>query len=87
MTRLAILLVGGMRSLRVMEDVLITGDADFISMSRPLICEPDLPNRLRMHLQERSRCISANRCWPEAPGEGIGCKCPLEKQDGMTAST
>jgi len=75
-TRLPIILVGGFRSRRVMEEVLAAGDADFISLCRPLICEPDLPNRLRTGLQERSSCISANRCWAEEDGEGIACKCP-----------
>ena len=78
-TRLPIILVGGLRSRRVMEEVLVAGDADFISLCRPLICEPDLPNRLRTGLQERSACISANRCWPEGLDEGIACRCPMEK--------
>jgi 2,4-dienoyl-CoA reductase-like NADH-dependent reductase (Old Yellow Enzyme family) len=77
-TRLPIMLVGGFRSRRVMEEVLDAGDADFISLCRPLICEPDLPNRLRTGLQDRSACISANRCWAEREGEGIGCKCPIQ---------
>jgi 2,4-dienoyl-CoA reductase-like NADH-dependent reductase (Old Yellow Enzyme family) len=76
-TRLPIILVGGFRSRRVMEDVLAAGNADFISMCRPLICEPDFPNRMRQGLQERSSCISADRCWPEAEGAGVSCKCPL----------
>ncbi len=79
-TRLPIILVGGFRSRRVMEEVLTAGDADFISLCRPLICEPDLPNRLRMGLQEQSSCISANRCWAEGPGEGIACKCPITRR-------
>ena len=78
-TRLPIILVGGFRSRRAMEEVLADGDADFISLCRPLICEPDLPNRLRAGLQERSSCISANRCWAEGPDEGIACKCPIER--------
>ena len=77
LTRLPILLVGGFRSRRVMEEVLAAGEADFISLGRPLICEPDLPNRLRAGMQERSACISANRCWAEGPDEGIACKCPV----------
>lgn len=79
-TRLPIILVGGFRSRRVMEEVLGAGDADFISLSRPLICEPNFPNNLRLGLQERSSCISANDCWPDSPGEGIACKCPIERE-------
>ena len=78
-TRLPIVLVGGMRSRGVMEDVLTAGDADFVSMCRPLICEPNLPNRMRLGLQERSVCISANQCWAEEPGVGIACKCPIDR--------
>ncbi len=76
---LPLLLVGGLRSRKVMDDVLDSGDADFISMSRPLICEPDLPHRLRQG-QARATCISASRCWPADMGEGIACKCPIEDQ-------
>lgn len=79
-TRLPIILVGGFRSRAVMEDVLASGDADFISLCRPLICEPDFPLRMRQGLQERSSCISANRCWPEAEGESIACKCPRRNE-------
>jgi 2,4-dienoyl-CoA reductase-like NADH-dependent reductase (Old Yellow Enzyme family) len=73
-TRLPVALVGGLRSRSMMEDVLESGDADVISLSRPLICEPDLPRRLRESQQERSACTSCGRCWPEGPGEGIGCR-------------
>ncbi|NIN64909.1 MAG: NADH:flavin oxidoreductase [Anaerolineae bacterium] len=77
-TDLPIILVGGMRSKRVMEAILQEGSADFISMSRPLIREPDLPRRLREG-QNRASCISCNRCWPP-PGEyGIACRDPNRK--------
>jgi 2,4-dienoyl-CoA reductase-like NADH-dependent reductase (Old Yellow Enzyme family) len=76
-TRLPIMLVGGLRSQQTMEEVLASGDADFISLCRPFICEPDLPNRLRLGQQQEAACISANCCWPETLGEGIACKCPL----------
>jgi len=74
-TDLPIILVGGMRSKEVMERILEEGSADLVSMSRPLIREPDLPRRLREG-QERASCISCNRCWPP-PGEyGIACRDP-----------
>lgn len=72
-TSLPLALVGGFRSRAVMEEVLESGDADFISMSRPLIREPGLPNRLREEAQERTTCTSCNDCWPKEPGEGIAC--------------
>lgn len=75
-TRLPLILVGGLRSRAVMEDVLASGDADFVSLCRPLICEPDLPERLRAG-QTRAACISGNRCWPMDLQEGIACKCCL----------
>jgi 2,4-dienoyl-CoA reductase-like NADH-dependent reductase (Old Yellow Enzyme family) len=74
-TPIPIILVGGFRSRRVMEEVLVAGDADFISMCRPLICEPDFPQRLQQGLTGQSACISGNRCWPEQTGKGISCKC------------
>jgi 2,4-dienoyl-CoA reductase-like NADH-dependent reductase (Old Yellow Enzyme family) len=79
-----IALVGGIRSREVMEDLLQSGDAQFISLCRPLLCEPDLPLRLRRGLQTASSCVSGNRCWPAAGEEGISCKCPdVVRPDGQ----
>lgn len=71
-TDLPIILVGGMRSREVMEMVLAEQSADLISMCRPLICEPDLPNRLQAG-QARASCISCGRCWPLEGELGISC--------------
>ncbi|NIM95346.1 MAG: NADH:flavin oxidoreductase [Anaerolineales bacterium] len=78
-TDLPIMLVGGFRSRSVMERVLQDGYADFISICRPLISEPNLPNLMRNGLKDKSRCLSANNCWAKEPGEGISCKCPHDK--------
>jgi len=78
-TRLPIMLVGGFRSRAVMQEVLETGTADYISLCRPLISETDLPERLRLGLQDRSICISGNLCWAKGPGEGISCKCKVDR--------
>ncbi|HNS53053.1 MAG TPA: NADH:flavin oxidoreductase [Anaerolineae bacterium] len=77
-TRLPVILVGGLRSRGIMDEVLDSGDADLLALCRPLICEPDLPNRLLAGDKAASACISANRCWPMEAGQGIGCKCKLE---------
>lgn len=73
-THLPVILVGGLRSRAVMEEVLASGDADLISLSRPLIREPDLPRRLQSGEATASACVSCGRCWAEGPGEGIRCK-------------
>lgn len=78
-TSLPIAIVGGLRSRPVMEDILASGDADFVSLCRPLISEPDFPKLLRIGEKEISRCISSNNCWAEQSGIGIACKCPLDK--------
>lgn len=78
-TQLPILLVGGLRSKTVMERVLLEGHANFISLCRPLITEPHLPNLMKTGKKDKSRCLSANNCWPTIDGEGIACKCPHDK--------
>lgn len=78
-TQLPILLVGGLRSKSIMEKILEDGHADFISLCRPLISEPNLPNLLRMGIRDKSRCLSANNCWPIQEDEGIACKCPHDR--------
>lgn len=69
-----VIMVGGMRSQSVMEDVLAAGDADFISMARPLIREPNLPTRFQKGTREKATCESCNRCLAEmALGNPLRC--------------
>ena len=72
-TQLPVILVGGVRTRQQMESVLAAGDADFTSLCRPLICEPDFPRRLRLGVQDASSCTSCNRCRPVSD-EGVSCK-------------
>lgn len=61
-TSLPIALVGGFRSLAVIQSVLDEGVADLISMSRPFIREPDLANKLESGASVKARCISCSLC-------------------------
>lgn len=54
------ILVGGIRSLAMMEQLLGQDGFALVSMSRPFIREPDLPKRLRR--EQKSACISCNLC-------------------------
>jgi 2,4-dienoyl-CoA reductase-like NADH-dependent reductase (Old Yellow Enzyme family) len=69
--RCPVILVGGMRSLSVMEEVLASGTADMVSLCRPFIREPDLVLKLKNREKTRTDCISCNRCFNLR-----GIKCP-----------
>lgn len=69
-----VILVGGIRSYEVVEEILGDGKADMVSMSRPLISEPNLVNRWREGNKERARCISCNKCMMAGIKEG-GIRC------------
>ncbi len=58
-----IILVGGHRSLGNMEKVLNDGKIEFLSLSRPLVREPNLPNRWCNGETEPAKCVSCNMCY------------------------
>ena len=62
-----LILVGGLRTVKVMEGILSEGPADFISLCRPLIRDPEFPNLIRRGLAERSSCINCNLCLTDKP--------------------
>jgi len=66
-------LVGGLRSQSVMEELLQSEACDIVSLSRPLICEPALPEKMRTGKATRARCISCNGCFDI---KGYGCVLP-----------
>ncbi len=69
-----LILVGGIRSLGVAEELVREATADYISMSRPLICEPGLVKRWREGDRRKAACVSDNACFaPAFDGRGIYC--------------
>ena len=62
-TGLPVILVGGLRSLGVMERVVGHGTCDMVSLSRPFIREPDLVNKFREGTTDTAACISCNKCY------------------------
>lgn len=58
-----IILMGGIRNPISAEKFLQEGHADFISMSRPLIYEPDLPDRWMNGDHSPALCINCNKCY------------------------
>jgi 2,4-dienoyl-CoA reductase-like NADH-dependent reductase (Old Yellow Enzyme family) len=57
-----IILVGGLRRTTTMEAILQRGEADFVSMARPLIREPDLVRKIESGWRGRVECVSCNIC-------------------------
>ncbi|WP_293986472.1 NADH:flavin oxidoreductase [uncultured Megasphaera sp.] len=76
--------VGGFRSAGDIEDTLQTTDIAFVSMSRPYLRQPDLPNLWKNGSTEPALCISCSRCFG---AENVDCifnkreKEEREKQD------
>jgi 2,4-dienoyl-CoA reductase-like NADH-dependent reductase (Old Yellow Enzyme family) len=58
-----LMLVGGLRRLSHMEDIISRGYADMISMSRPFIREPSLVRRFSEGKATEASCISCNQCF------------------------
>jgi 2,4-dienoyl-CoA reductase-like NADH-dependent reductase (Old Yellow Enzyme family) len=69
-----VILVGGINSLKLVEKILNEGNADFVSLSRPLIREPDLPNRwLKGKGDDKVDCIYCNGCLSTTVTPGLQC--------------
>ena len=57
-----VIMVGGLRSFDVAAEVVQDGTADLVSLSRPLIREPDLVARWQGGDRRPATCVSCNRC-------------------------
>jgi 2,4-dienoyl-CoA reductase-like NADH-dependent reductase (Old Yellow Enzyme family) len=58
-----VILVGGLRSTEVMNDVISSGDADFLALARPFVREPDLVNKIVQGRRGPVDCVSCNICF------------------------
>ena len=58
-----IICVGGWRSRQVMEKFLNQTNVELISLSRPLVREPDFPKKLLADKNCVSKCVSCNACY------------------------
>jgi 2,4-dienoyl-CoA reductase-like NADH-dependent reductase (Old Yellow Enzyme family) len=65
--RCPLILVGGLRTVKIMEKTLAEGVADFIALCRPLIRDTEFPNLIRRGLVDRSSCIDCNLCLTDKP--------------------
>ncbi len=69
-----LILVGGMRRLAHMEEVLAQGHADLLAMSRPFIREPLLVKHFQEGKTTSAACVSCNKCFA-AMFNGMPVRC------------
>ena len=75
-----VMAVGGFRSFEVAERAVRDLGLDYVSMARPFIREPGLPNRWLSGDTSPARCISCNSCFGPGLKEG-GIYCVAEKKE------
>jgi len=74
-----VVMVGGLRTFELMEQVIQNQEADFVSLSRPLIREPGIINDWKNGDRHRARCISCNKCFGSLlKGEPLHCAQPID---------
>lgn len=56
------MMVGGLRTFSLMKEIMENKEADFVSLCRPLICEPNLINDWKTNEHKKAKCISCNKC-------------------------
>jgi len=68
-----VIVVGGIRRLTDMENIISENKADYVSMCRPFIIEPDIVNKLKSGSQSESGCINCGYCLFGVTGTKLKC--------------
>jgi 2,4-dienoyl-CoA reductase-like NADH-dependent reductase (Old Yellow Enzyme family) len=72
--KVPLILVGGIRSFQVAQELIEQNLADYIALCRPLIREPQLIKRWHSGDIKKATCIYCNQCFiPARAGEGLYC--------------
>jgi 2,4-dienoyl-CoA reductase-like NADH-dependent reductase (Old Yellow Enzyme family) len=72
--KIPLILVGGIRSLEVAEQLVEASETDYVAISRPLIREPKLIQRWQSGDRAKAACESDNLCFkPTRAGRGVYC--------------
>ena len=68
-----VIVVGGIRRLSDIEDVINNNRSDFVSLCRPFIIEPNIVKKLRSGEQAESRCIDCGYCLFGVTSNSLRC--------------
>ena len=81
-----VMMVGGLRTFKLMEEIIQNKEADFISLSRPLVREPGIINEWKRGDRHRTKCISCNECFESLiKGKTLECV-QVKKQKCLEAN-
>ncbi len=75
--------MGGIKNPISAERIIKENIADFISLSRPLIYEPDLPNRWQKGDLSPAKCISCNGCYMTMMQGPVYCVTKKKREERM----
>lgn len=84
--KVPIITVGGIRSLKKIQEIFDTRKADYVALARPFIREPHLINRWKSGDTARASCISCRGCF-ETGRKGLGISCKVEREQKERAET
>ena len=63
--------IGGINSPALAEEIITSGQADFVILGRQMICDPDFPNKAAANREDEiRRCVRCYHCFPGSPEEG-----------------
>lgn len=68
-----VIVVGGIRNINDINKIIGEKKADFISMCRPFIIEPDIVNKFKSGKQQASKCIECCHCTFRKEGTPVQC--------------
>ena len=61
--KIPVVLIGGIRDVETMENILNTSNIEYFGIVRPLICEPDIVKRWLNGDRSKAKCITCNSCY------------------------
>ena len=68
-----VIVVGGIRKLSDIEDIIENKNIDYVSMCRPFIIEPNIVNKFQEHKAVESKCIDCGYCLYGVAGSKLKC--------------
>jgi 2,4-dienoyl-CoA reductase-like NADH-dependent reductase (Old Yellow Enzyme family) len=71
--KIPVIVVGGIRKIDDINAILASGAAEYVSMGRPFIIEPDIVNRFRNEAHAKSECINCGFCIVSAASTDVRC--------------